>query len=842
MNITKLHFVVLMLSVGAAQAEMKALEDEVLSSVSGQSGITIDLESRFEMGELAYFDDGRGLALQGIRMSSAADPLQLAEYRLDLDILTNGDLSLAFKSGNVARFEIEEIRFVDAPGLVPVATDPSIGGIFVDYEIDGSLLSHNRGNSRLGSNNVLGGMYDIDFSISNGRLGYRTNGNEFFLDDVSLDVSALGTVFGVTPGGDFNLEIPNLLAELKVGAIRYSNNPANHGVSNDVGTGLELPSYGSLWLKTDLSTDLFITAGGADGLSGMVINADTQINRMDIAWGDDSDWANTGYWIGALGITGSSTLTNMSLDVLEDPDAGVNLSQDYGVGLALAFERLDADLHVADFVLGETKANIDAYVLNDATPIKSVGSFDLSLALADGIYHTDTLTNRVLIQAGGNVAAGYQGLRLDTQLSLISPANESNFVYTDDGNSVMYSGLEAFVDGDITLDITSAGDLNGTTFYDGLRLGFEDLAFGYRVEGARVAESTGDTADLETKSLQAAQRNEGFTGLTGLLGAPSFEGNLNGHITLAPGGNEGQEGITINSDIEVTDGAMATFLQSDGTGKGVWLSGLDYDVHLRDMMLDVTAEGLKIYEGESWSRLDVTDFKIGGQLTGASFGGLILESYEVASETVISAGGAGTVCIGGVGGDAASCVADNGRWDDRGTQGLTIETKRHLKSKVDAENKRNRLTWHTGRDGEGTGAPDKDTGFKLIFDNYTTNDGNGLTDDFGIQTEYNLDIARAPVIKKSTGNDSNGIYGEKGWEKVMLSDGTYTYMDPASMTATDFANRPVGIAVRTNTQFKELDIERVNLSHPVGGESTLLYGMKLQNFNITTDITATPLD
>ncbi len=62
------------------------------------------------------------------------------------------------------------------------------------------------------------------------------------------------------------------------------------------------------------------------------------------------------------------------------------------------------------------------------------------------------------------------------------------------------------------------------------------------------------------------------------------------------------------------------------------------------------------------------------------------------------------------------------------------------------------------------------------------------------------------------------------------------------MTAADIANRPLGIAVRTNTQFKELDFERVNVSHSVGGESTLLYGLKLQNFNITTDITATPMD
>jgi hypothetical protein len=123
-----------------ANAEMKALDDEVLSGVSGQSGITLDVGSKFELGELAYFDDGKGIALQGLRLSSAADPAQLAEYRLELDVLASGDLSLTFKSGNVARFEVEDIRFVDVPGVNAIQTDPSIGGIFIDYDIEGSLL------------------------------------------------------------------------------------------------------------------------------------------------------------------------------------------------------------------------------------------------------------------------------------------------------------------------------------------------------------------------------------------------------------------------------------------------------------------------------------------------------------------------------------------------------------------------------------------------------------------------------------------------------------------------------------------------------------------------------
>jgi len=661
-----------------------------------------------------------------------------------------------------------------------------------------------------------------------------------------LDVSSMGTVLGATPLDELNLSLPNFLAELSVEAVRFSNNPNNHGVTNDVNSGDLLSSYGSLWANLDMSADLFIKAGGADGLQGLTINADSTINRLDLAWGDDTDWANSGYWVGALGTTGSLDLVNLTVDVLDDPDAGVTPAKDYGVGLALAFERLDVNYHIQDFVLGETKANIDSYVLDPLTSVKSVGAFDINLSFADGIYNTAALSNAIYLQAGGNTDSGYQGLRLDTQLNIISPNNESNFVYTDDGLSLMLSNFEAFVDGDITLDVTAVGSLGGTEFYDGLRIGFEDLAFGYRVDSYRVAESTGNTDDLKTRSPQAAQSIGGLSGgLTGLGGHPSLEGTLDGHITLGPGGKVGQEGITINADLYVTNGSMAKFIQADGSGAGVWLSGLNYDVHLRDMMLDVTNEGLSIYEGESWSKMDVTDFRIGDKNSGASFGRLVLESYTKDSESIVSAGGAGTVCIGGTGVDSASCAIDGGRWEDRGDQGLTIKTTQYFQSKNDVEGKRNRITWETNRTGEGTSAPVNDSGMQLVFDNFTTNDGMGSADTYGFRSDYNIDVARTKVLKKSDGADVNGVVGGKGDEKVMNPDGTYKYVAPSAMTAADIANRPVGLAVRTRTHFKELDFERVNLIHSSGPnpvESTLLYGLKMQNFDITTDITATPLD
>lgn len=829
-------------SLTSVRAEMQALEDDFLSSVSGQSGITLDLEADVGVAEIAYFEDGEGIALQGVRFGAADASQTYAEFRLGLDILSDGALAFSVNSKNTARFEFEELRFVDAIGVAPLADAPSIGGVFFDFNLDGTATVRNTGNGVVSATGALGGVFDIDMLVSNGRLGYRTNGNEFFLDGMTIDIDSPGTVLGATPGGELILELPAFLAELSVDAIRYSNNPANHGVTTDSSSGAELPSYGSLWARVDMNSVWRVLAGGRDNSEGLTINSETTINRLDVAYGDDTDFAASGYWAGLLGVSGQVDITNLTVDVVDDPDAGVEPSKDYGLGLALQFDRIAANLLVEDVVLGETKADIDAY-LSGSGAINSLGGLGVNLVLADAVFRGQSYTNRVVLQSGGNLDAGYQGLRLDTQLALYSDNNESNFIFYDDGNALMFSRLEGFVDGDLTLDVTAAGNLNGVDFYDGLRLGFEDLDLGYQIEGFRVAEDSGDQDAIKSAQLQSAQSLPGsYGGSFGLFGAPSLVGTLNGHITMGPGGNVGAEGVTINADLSLTQGEMARYIEADGSGKGLWLSGLDYDIHLRDMMLDVTDEGLRIYETESWTMMDVTDFRIGDRQTGASFGRLALETYEQGSVTTLSAGGAGQVCVGGAGVDQSSCESDGGRWDDRGSEGITLSTQRFFAQSIEAEGKRNRFTWETGRTGEGTAAVVNGSGMQLVFDNFSTNDGDGLNDTYGLRTDYQIDVSKAYVVKKEDGADSNGVVGDKGSIKVMNSDGSYQYVNPSDLTAQNLADLPVGIATRTRTHFKELDFGSVDLVHPVGGESTLLYGLKIQNLDMTTDITTTVLD
>ena len=61
-----LHCLALAFGAGAvtsAYAELKALDDDVLSGVSGQAGLTLDLEANINVAEVAYFDDGNGIAI-----------------------------------------------------------------------------------------------------------------------------------------------------------------------------------------------------------------------------------------------------------------------------------------------------------------------------------------------------------------------------------------------------------------------------------------------------------------------------------------------------------------------------------------------------------------------------------------------------------------------------------------------------------------------------------------------------------------------------------------------------------------------------------------------------------
>ena len=774
-----------------AGAEMKSLDDQALAGISGQSGITLELDLQMKADRLSYFDDGQGIHLEGFRVGSASDPSEQAFHLVRVDITDDAALNLDYLVED-RRIEFGDIRLAGAPGL-------SMGGLYFDHSLEGRL-SIRAGGATGGS----GYTFDSAYTMTGGRLGYRTNGNEVFLDDITLNVEALGVTLDVV-GDTLQLEAPRTVGTYEIGAIRYSNNPLNHGRSRDIVSGAELPSYGGLSGAFDITASTSLSAGGRAG-EGLRIDNETVINSAHFLYIDD------GRALALRDITGYYRVNDLRLDVTNDWHGRA--------ALGLTLGSLEGEFAVGDIELGGAG--------------RSLGGVNVSFLLKDQVFNGRTYSNAVYLQGGGHPDAGAQGLRLATEWSL----RLADLSYVDDGNRVIFSGLQSWGRGDVTVNVTRDETRNGTRFYDGLRIGFEGVEAGYRINGLRVGD--------EEAPLQ------GGTELLLALGFyPAYEFTLDGHVTLGAGGASG-EGITINSDIRIRDGRAALIAApyDEGDGeiaqKGLWISDLNYDAHIRDMTVDVTDDGLEMVAAESWSTMDVGNLRVGDKATGSSFGRFVVQTYETGSSMTIVPGGAGDVCVGGAGTSAASCSGAGGVWEQRGDEGITIGMKQILARAVD-DTRKNSFAWETNRQPGGDGGLINGSGTRLVLNDIYTSDGGDFDNDgvddntFGIRTDLAVDVYQTRVVKKNDGPDSLGVPGARGDEKIMDASAAAGYRYESSPSAADLESRPLGFAVRAQSRFKELSINNVDLVHPVGGPQTVVYGVKMQNFDIKANLTATPI-
>ncbi|MCH8500236.1 MAG: hypothetical protein LAT63_17345 [Marinobacter sp.] len=766
---------------------MQALDDSELSGISGQTGITLEVDLSVTANAIAYFDDGNGIRLEGFRVGSASDPGGPAYHQIKIDIGADAALNLDYLVQD-RRIEFSDVRLVGSP-------QNSMGGVFLDHDMEGTLRI-----TPGGALSQQGYTFDSAYSVRNGRLGYRTNGNEVFLDGVSLDVSSPGMTLDVD-GNALLLTSPSVTGQYEVAAIRYSNNPANRGVSRDASSGEWLPSYGQLQGDFDLSKETRIRGGGRFGQQGLRIDSHTEINSANFLY------LTNGNPLALRGITGYLAADDLRIDVAEDW-----LGRD---ALALTVDSFHGELNVERVELGSAG--------------RSIGAVNVNFLFADQVFNGRQYTNALYLQGGGHADAGQQGLRLAAQWSL----QLADLSYVDDGNRVIFSGLQSWGQGDVTVNVSREGALGGTQFFDGVRIGFEGLEGGYRINGLRVGDPD---APLQ-----------GGTELLLALGVyPAYDFEIDGHITLGAGGPSG-EGLTINSDIRIRNGSAALIAapydegQGEITQKGLWASELNYDMHVRNMTLDITDDGFAIITGEAWSTMDVGNLRVGAKDGDRSFGRFVIQKYEQGSSMTISPGGAGNVCVGGAGATAAACNASGGNWEMRGDEGITISLKQILARAVD-DTRRNALTWETNRQLGPGGRPVNDTGVKLVLNDIYTSDGDGTdSNTFGIRTDLSVDVYQTRVVKKSDGADAAGVFGYRGDERIMDSGTAAGYRYVSNPTAADRANRPLGFAVQAHSRFKELSINNVDLVHPQGGAATAIYGVKLQNVDLRANLTATPI-
>lgn len=141
-----------------AIAELQVLDDAGMQQVTGQAGLTIDVESQWQIGEFAYQDAGF-VIFQGLRMGgnsfgngTGTDGSYLDNLRLEVDIAGDGT-----NNDNLLHYGFSQMRehaqlYVDATNpdtdfdaVANGGVDPNRGNIAVDSKRtygDGDLVIH----------------------------------------------------------------------------------------------------------------------------------------------------------------------------------------------------------------------------------------------------------------------------------------------------------------------------------------------------------------------------------------------------------------------------------------------------------------------------------------------------------------------------------------------------------------------------------------------------------------------------------------------------------------------------------------------------------------------------
>lgn len=774
-----LSLILLWLPLADVQA-LKHIDDAQLSEITGFSGITIESENLgVSASEIRYSDDGSGVLLKNFELAPVAGQ-ESFDSKTTYDVGADGSLHM---------HTIAQPRDVSIGSIELDGSNKSFGSVFGRYQYE----------NRIAFKPNVDGSFDLSgssLSLQAERLFYRDQGLDLVIDDfevtsridngqLQFDNSRMNLLLG-----DINNRGMNF--QFRVGAVGLD---ATHFSNGELGYTTALSqTFGSLDLNFDAYGSIAIEAGGATGEGLTFIPALTLINDDPNQFG--FRYRDDGNLILAKSFSGTvSTVNGFTIDIENSAN-----SDPY---MAVRFSDFDFAFNLEDAVLGGTDPNSN-----------TIGSFG-------GEFHfrnENGRENALYLRTGGD--GDDTGITADISWNLVSdpydvsdgypkPGALNTFVsMIDDGNHIIFNGFNSYGSGRITMDLTSrndsvvgnagtksiyASDYDG--HFDGIRLGFQNVTGGYYFSGVTVGRTREEALDSALM---------GGTEL--LLSAeifPAYDFTVNGHLTYRPGNiHSGSQGITMNSDLFITDANAA--LTVDENQRGIWLTDADYDIHMRDASIDITEDGLTFNKGLSWSTLNIGDIKFGGKADGASLGSFKLERLEDGSTISIASGGAGQVCIGGSGSTAAACTADGGRFEDRGEEGLSIKVKGIFvedDGSPQYAGKGNRFSWK------------QTSGTTIAMENFSTNDGDGSgSNDYGLNVDLAVDVAETRVL------DSSG---------------------------NPITPNPLGFAVLGRVHFKQMNIDRITLAGPAGSASetpqTLINGIVIQNADIQANLTATPI-
>jgi hypothetical protein len=801
----------------AAHGELVSLGDMSMAEVTGQSGLTIELNLDATIEEVNYSDkddtSGAILDFKDIILEKINGGTAKSVHQFDVD----GTDGLVIKSDwERLRLDIGSISVGDHRGsaLDNFNTRPRFGRVRWDFMGTMETKIQGAGNANSGTggfvvNHQSDIVADLQWFHNNRKLIVDEMSYSIALQDMTIDIEDFSGKTGLAFG------MPSLNIDFNLGDVCFRN----HWVCLDGDT------IGDVDFSMSFKDSYINVFGG--GREGVGIT-------MDSMFIIDESQAN------------HFTYTD---------DSSIHLSNISGYVDTKGFT---LDMGTADDQIGDHIAiqvdTVDGLLKTDVIEIggQSLGSAEVEFHLSDGEHHSITYQNKIkiapgvawaqdnfsshaqLVEAGfdDEMAAFYQGTATNSDgISIYEEWNRvSDIAYTDNGNTIATSNFQAHGSGYTSIEIRQdVADISDSGRSNYLAIGFVDHHSQYSIDGFKVGKSEDNPKD--TAALQ------GGTELLLPLGLyPYYEFNMSGNMEIRTGGAEGS-GLNFNGDMYVTDTtfALSTNLLDDGRTVGVWADDVTYDYHYRNYTLDVEGTSVKLIQGEKWSNLNIGNLRWGDKATGDSLGRINMQAYQTQSTVEFIAGGAGgSTCMNGQGASQSACETDGGYWVDKGDEGMTIAIKQNWEQRSADGTKANVFMWENNRQLDTDLNAIDGTGTRLTLDNITTSDGYNPDDNaYGLKITLAIDVANTRVLDRE----------DSTLEKIMTGPSTYEYKSTASLSEADRLNRPLGFSVAAQVQFKELTIDSVTLTHPdlPNAPQTLFTEVKMQNFNLTSNLTATPI-
>lgn len=229
----------------AAQAELKALDDGAMGNVTGQAGVTIELETKVDIGEFRYVDEGSfavsGIHIGGGNVTTDADGNVtgvdglLDDLKIDIDVEADGDAVIHV--GNVnGQVPIDFAVGIESASLRAAGVNASSA-----TDSNSTLLASNIG--------IVGNLAQLDIRVDT-ETDHLITDVAFNITNMDMDIDFLGVnIRGMqVMGGQFFEEVaangqPTTAAGLFAAAQITISKATGTGSASGDALQIEVPSF-----------------------------------------------------------------------------------------------------------------------------------------------------------------------------------------------------------------------------------------------------------------------------------------------------------------------------------------------------------------------------------------------------------------------------------------------------------------------------------------------------------------------------------------------------------------------------------------------------------------------